>query len=166
MISKEYKALNKSLHVNSLFGTGGYKHAEEVLKLSKYSNTEDVLDYGCGKSTLAKALPFKIKQYDPAIDEYNKLPKPAHIVACTDVLEHIEPEYLEAVLQHLKELTLEHGYFVISTREAKKFLPDGRNAHLIVKNATWWKIKLMDYFQIKISEESHDEVKLVVSPKK
>ena len=49
---------------------------------------------------------------------------------CTDVLEHIEPDCLQAVLGHLRQVSREYTFVNISTRAAVKSLHDGRNAHL------------------------------------
>jgi hypothetical protein len=55
------------------------------------------------------------------------------MVACIDVLEHIEPKLLENVLDDLQRVTREIGFFTVSTVLAEKTLADGRNAHLIVE---------------------------------
>lgn len=104
---------------------------------------ERVLDYGCGQGTLRTALKAQgfapdVMEYDPAIKGKDGLPKPAELVACTDVLEHVEPEKLPAVLAHLRRLTLKAAFLLIATRKANKTLPDRRNAHLIVRPADWW----------------------------
>jgi 2-polyprenyl-3-methyl-5-hydroxy-6-metoxy-1,4-benzoquinol methylase len=138
----------------------------KVLELAKALGTTDVLDYGCGKSTLARNLPFTIKQYDPAIEKYKEAPSPADIVVCTDVLEHIEPEFIDNVLEHLAKLTKKKGYFTASTIEAQKVLADGRNAHLLIKPAKWWVDKFREYFEILKSTEENNEVIVFVEPKK
>ncbi len=149
LITDNYKALNKQKHDTSkVFGACGHLNLDPVISLAKSLNTEDILDYGCGKSMLANSLPFRIKQYDPAIEKHSALPEPADLVVCTDVLEHIEPDCLESVLAHLRKLTKVAGYFAISTVTAQKTLPDGRNAHLIVKPPKWWVNVLYDYFDI------------------
>lgn len=148
MISENYKKLNEEAHNHAGYGTSGVKYVAQVQALAMAIGTQDILDYGCGKSTLANNLPFKIKQYDPAIKKYAKLPQAADIVVCTDVLEHIEPEYLEEVLAHLQSLIKKRGFFVIATRPAKRILSDGRNAHLIQEDAQWWLSKLWDKFNI------------------
>jgi hypothetical protein len=86
---------------------------------------------------------------------------------CIDVLEHIEPEYLDGVLTDLKRVTKKVGFFTIATREANKKLEDGRNTHLIVENKDWWKEKLLKYFDIPEGGiiDKGDEVYFVVSPK-
>ena len=60
----------------------------------------------------------------------------------TDVLEHIEPVFLDNVLKDIHETFSKIAFLIIATSPAKKFLPDGRNAHLIVETPGWWKDKL------------------------
>lgn len=108
------------------------------------AQTRDVLDYGCGKRTLESALGFGINNYDPALEGLDASPAPADIVCCTDVLEHIEPDCLTAVLADLRRVTKRAIFLTIATRPAKKFLADGRNAHLIQKPARWWIERLWD----------------------
>lgn len=165
-ISENYRKLNEELHKrNKDYGTSGQLYAQQIYALSLSMQTEDILDYGCGKSTLAANLPFKIKQYDPAIKKYSSLPKPADMVVCTDVLEHIEPEMLESVLEHLKSLVKRKGFFIISTRPAHKTLSDGRNAHLIVENAKWWLDKMWEKFNIIGFQHRGEEVFILVEKK-
>jgi 2-polyprenyl-3-methyl-5-hydroxy-6-metoxy-1,4-benzoquinol methylase len=104
--------------------------------------TKDVLDYGCGKRTLETALGFEIANYDPCIPGLDSPPKAHDIVVCTDVLEHIEPECLDAVLSDIRRCTKRVAFLLIATRPAKKFLADGRNAHLIQKDEKWWSERL------------------------
>lgn len=149
LITNQYCDLNKDLHAsNASYGTSGQKYLNEVIDLCKGFKTQDVLDYGCGKSTLAINLPFPIKQYDPAVAKYSAMPKAADIVVCTDVLEHIEPVCLDDVLDHLKSLTLKAAFLSIATRPARKVLADGRNAHLIQRPAKWWIERLWDRFEV------------------
>ncbi len=81
---------------------------------------QSVLDYGCGKGTLAEAVSFEIREYDPAIAGKDENPLPADLVICTDALEHIEPEYLDAVLVHIASLTRMAAFFVVHTGRAQK----------------------------------------------
>jgi hypothetical protein len=75
-------------------------------------------------------------------------PSPAQMVCCIDVLEHIEPDKLEDVLDHLEELTEEILFCTVTTAPARKTLSDGRNAHLIVKPMSWWLPKIMERFSV------------------
>jgi 2-polyprenyl-3-methyl-5-hydroxy-6-metoxy-1,4-benzoquinol methylase len=165
-ISESYRELNAKLHAsNEFYGTSGAKYSQQVHALALSLQTQDILDYGCGKSTLANNLPFKIKQYDPAIKKYEALPEPADLVVCTDVLEHIEPEKLDDVLGHLKSLTKRKGFFTIANRPARKTLEDGRNAHLIIEPPIYWLNKLTDYFTVVGFQDLRDEMLVVVEPK-
>lgn len=167
LISQEYLELNKKLHEdNPMYGMGGSKHANYVIELSKLNKTTDILDYGAGKMMLQKSLPFPIFNYDPAIPEISQYPRPAAIVICTDVLEHIEPDRLKFVLEDLKSLTKEVGYFVVSTRKAAKTYANGKNAHLIVQGKDWWEKQLKKYFEIGTIQQVKDELHIVVGPKK
>jgi hypothetical protein len=148
LISPDYKKLNQALHSKGDYGITGSKWAGQVASLCELVGTKDILDYGCGQRSLEKALGFPIRNYDPCIEGLDAPPQPAKIVTCTDVLEHIEPEYLDAVLDDLKRLTLNVGFFAIANRPARKTLPDGRNAHLIQEGPRWWLPRLCERFEI------------------
>jgi hypothetical protein len=167
MISASYRKINEEMHADKPhFGTSGFKYANQIAALAMSMQTQDVLDYGCGKSTLASNLPYKIKQYDPAIPKYSKSPSPADLVVCTDVLEHVEPEYLGEVLDHIQSLMKRKGFFMIATRPANKTLPDGRNAHLIVEDAKWWLSALWDRFRVVgFQDLMREEIVVIVEPK-
>jgi hypothetical protein len=64
------------------------------------------------------------------------------------VLEHIEPECLDTVLDHIAKLTEKLAILVIATGPSKKLMADGRSAHLIVENADWWRTRLLKYFDL------------------
>ena len=162
-ISDSYKRLNKQLHHSRPdYGVSGHKWAGLVKQISDEIKAETILDYGCGKRTLEQALWFPIRNYDPAIEGLDFDPSKSDLVVCTDVLEHIEPEHLDDVLDHLRQLTLERGIFVIATRPAQKALPDGRNAHLIVESYKWWLPKLWDQFVVRNFSKLNDGEFLVI----
>lgn len=171
LISANYRELNEQLHrENIYYGVNGRKHADTVLKLAQslksVSEFVTVLDYGCGKGTLAQALPFPIQEYDPAIEGKTESPRPADLVVCTDVLEHIEPDHIDCVLNDLARCVKHVGFFVISTRLAQKTLPDGRNTHVLVRDQAWWTKKLSKHFKIGQISEKNTELFVVVGPKK
>lgn len=166
-ITEEYRALNAKLHVENLaYGVGGGKYKDTVIKLVEANNLKSVLDYGCGKGYLAKALPFPIWEYDPAIEGKQESPKPADLVICTDVLEHIEPELLRTVLDDIRRCLKQVGYFTIHTGPALKFLPDGRNTHLIQRDKKWWSAKLSAFFTVGKILQNGPELHVVVGPQK
>jgi hypothetical protein len=166
LISTEYKALNRQMHHDNIFyGVGGGKHKDTILKLSEKLGTTSILDYGCGKGFLAKELPFPIWEYDPGIKGKDEAPRPADIVVCTDVLEHIEPDKILHVLADLKRCVRKVGYFTIHTGPARKQLPDGRNTHLLQKGKQWWKNRLKAFFTVGMMREQGPELFVVVAPK-
>lgn len=171
LISPMYKEMNRELHENKdryilfqgkdygAYGTSGYKWAHVVEKTCSYHKLTTVLDYGCGKGLLsaflqAKGVPLRVTNYDPAIPKWDEIPTERFdLVVCADVLEHIEPDCIDEVLDHIESVTGTLALLVISTKEAKKTLPDGRNAHLIVKKPRWWKRKLKKRFRLIGAEE-------------
>jgi len=165
-ISAEYRELNRQLHRDRLeYGVGGGRYAPTVLKLAESLKTTSVLDYGCGKGYLARAMPYPIWEYDPAIYGKDQPPRPADLVVCIDTLEHIEPDKLLAVLADLSRCTKQVGYFVIHTGPSKKTLSDGRNAHLIQKPKKWWSKRIALFFNVAKVFEQGPLLHYVVSPK-
>ena len=149
LISAEYIELNRRLHRDNLaYGIGGTRHVEVVKQLKTRTGAESILDYGCGKSYLAKHLPFPIWEYDPAIPGKEESPKPADLVICTSVLEHVEPDKLPMVLNDIQRCVKKIGYFTIGIGPAQKILADGRNAHLIQQKPDWWNKALSSFFNV------------------
>lgn len=146
-ISEGYRKLIAAQHKGSKWGADGAKHAGAAAAYYRELGGSTFLDYGCGEGRLRLALsaieqPIRVLEYDPGMDGKAGLPKPVDFVACTDVLEHVEPDKLPAVLDHLFRIAELGAYLVIATRPANAILGDGRNAHLIVKPAAWWIDKL------------------------
>lgn len=145
LITKQYRQQLNALHKSKRWGADGKKHAIAVMEYYAQIEGKTILDYGCGEETLAGALkPFNIRVsgYDPGIAGKEGMPKPCDLIVCTDVLEHIEPGKLNAVMYHMHSLSLKNAYVQIATRVAKNNLPDGRNAHLIIETSAWWIEKL------------------------
>lgn len=137
--TNQYQKLQQELHNNAPdYGTSGSKHADRIMQLAQQMGTKHILDYGCGKRTLARALPFAITSYDPFIAGYDADPAVHDLVVCSDVLEHIEPECLTDVLAHLHSKVGKGLFLDVACRPAKKVLSDGRNAHLIQQSPSWW----------------------------
>ena len=151
MISNEYRDLNRQLHDSDPnYGVSGQKFVKTVKAFANSLDITDILDYGCGKATLGTGLApeFQVKNFDPAIDEHSAKPKPAQLVVCTDVLEHVEPKFIHQVLDDLARLSIGHCLVSIASRPAKKHLPDGRNAHLIQRGYKWWIPKIWKRFEL------------------
>lgn len=167
-ITENYAELNRQLHAsNEGYGSGSWRHAQKVMELRENTGSDTVLDYGCGKGMLKKALgdPEWMREYDPAVTGKDARPELADLVVCTDVLEHIEPELLDNVLTHIARVTANAALLIIATRPASKTLADGTNAHKIIKNADWWRTKLEEKFFIMEFEANGGlELGAVVSP--
>jgi len=63
-------------------------------------------------------------------------------------LEHIEPELIDNVINELRNLTTNFGFFTVHQGPVGKILKDGRNAHLIQKPTSWWLEKLIKHFEV------------------
>ena len=129
-ITDEYRRMQQELHQNPNYGVASLAFAPLVADLIRQANVRSVSDYGAGKQNLRKALfdQFQLeldyRPYDPAFPEYGE-PRPADLVCCLDVLEHIEPDFLDRVLDDLKRITVRDGLFSIHTGPAVKVLADG-----------------------------------------
>lgn len=167
LISGEYRKQNTALHKKSSYGASGGRWAKIVKTLAEHYKTCDILDYGAGKGMLKKRLRgVSVREYDPAIKGKDALPESADIVVCTDVLEHVEPDCISDVLDHIQSLTRVISFFVIATREAGKTLPDGRNAHLIIQPSEWWRLKLTKRFKVCRWEAEPGELIAIAKPRR
>ena len=151
LISDEYRSLNQRLHRQRAdYGKRGHRHATEVQMLLRKLRAATVLDYGAGKATLADRLlraGIKVTSYDPCIPELSAEPDPHDIVVCTDVLEHVEPDYRPATLRRLRSLTRVAAYICVCTElDGGKTLPDGRDPHQIVWPAEVWQASLAAHY--------------------
>jgi len=152
-ISAAYKAEQQRMHRDlPNYGVASVEFAPQVSKLINQLGIQQILDYGAGKGRLAQNLQLDhaatVTLYDPGIPGIDEAPEPHEMVCCIDVLEHIEPEFLDSVLDDLQRVVNRVGFFTIHTGPAAKILSDGRNAHLIQKGPDWWLPKLMERFDL------------------
>lgn len=162
LISDEYRDLNAEMHQDPAFGAGAHAHAPLVLKLCRDNGYQSVLDYGCGKGTLKQALVkdslgLAVEEYDPAVKGKDGDPQAVDLVVSLDVFEHIEPDLLIQVLEHISGKANKALLAFISLQEARRTLPDGRNAHLIVEDDSWWVETLTPYFAPVFARVLEDE---------
>lgn len=130
--------------------------------LPKYDEVHDfvtqyqpvqVVDWGCANGFLLQRLQQdfpniqKLSGYDPGNPKFAKIPNGEFdcLVSC-DVIEHFEPNLLDQSLQLMQSKFCRAAFLIIACYPAKKFLPDGRNAHLIVENCAWWMHKIQRQF--------------------
>lgn len=144
--------LYKQLHQDPLLFRGASlkTHVHDIGKIIQDSNIKSLLDYGCGKAMTHTDYNLRklwrldnVGLFDPGVEQYwNKPEGQFDMTICIDVMEHVPPECVDDVLADIASYTKKIAVFSISTRPAGKKLPDGRNAHLTVKPAHWWKKKL------------------------
>jgi hypothetical protein len=157
LISDSYKAQQAHLHATTNYGVASIKYAPLVTEIINRLEITHLLDYGSGKMmNLGK------QAYDPAVEELSGLPVPAEMVACVDVLEHIEPECLDAVLDHIASLTEAVVFLTVHTGPAGKTLPDGRNAHVIQQPMEWWIPKFTQRFELQTVQVRHHQAFFVI----
>jgi len=149
-VSEEYKQQLKQTHENKNWGTTSNLPKQVELAIAKY-NPKSILDFGCGKGQIVNLLKEKyphmtVYGYDPAFND--QLPDSVDMIMSTDVLEHVEPDALEATLDDLNKRCNIVQYHLIACFKAKKVLPDGRNAHLIIKTPDWWQEIMYNKFNV------------------
>jgi hypothetical protein len=166
MISPEYQEQITQKHAeDETWGTTSHRYASFIEDIASQFKINEILDYGCGKGSLKASINTKVKEYDPGIPQKSKRPKPSPMVVCTDVLEHVEPKFLNDVLDDLLRVTEKVGFFDICTAKAIHTLPDGRNAHLIIEDMEWWLPKVMKRFKVKMLQEVGNNFWMIVTPK-
>ena len=171
VISEEYLKEQQKMHQNPDYGTASIQFAPIVKQVIEKRNIRSLSDYGAGKQNLIKTLNNQLdvkidyRPYDPAFPDYGP-PRSADLVCCIDVLEHIEIDLLDNVLDELRSITPNLGFFSIHTGPAIKVLSDGRNAHLIQKPSSWWLPRLCQRFEIEGLSASPGGFCVLVTPKR
>ena len=133
LISPYYKHLLNRLHHQRPRGFGNTAWLKGLEQFT--DGHKSFLDYGCGKGNVVNGLKERypdalVRGYDPGMPDFDKVPDSSEtyeFLLCTDVLEHIEPDRIDNVLQHINFLFTKKAYLMIDTVPARKFLPDGRN---------------------------------------
>jgi len=159
LISPEDARLNKVLHdAEEYYGETGRNFADNVRLLCRDNKYSSLLDYGAGKGALKRKLEeigadLDVREYDPAMPGMDALPEPADVVACFDVMEHVEPDFIDNLLTHIRDLADKCAVFTISDRKSGQTLEDGRNAHLTIEGHDWRSERLSPYFKIIFSQD-------------
>lgn len=152
MITDQYKKHLSSLHQQHRFVESNFWYDDIRSYINQSTNRPaSILDFGCAHGGLIQKLKNDfpdvtcIDGYDPGVKQYeNKPTKYYDLLISTDVIEHIEPQYLDQTLAYIDSLFAKDAWIIIACYPAKKFLPDGRNAHLIIENPDWWIAKIRD----------------------
>ena len=157
LCSHTYLELLRSVHNAHVIGFGNKKKKiKEFEACIEKWRPQSILDFGCGKGALLQTLEEKYPHinfigYDPAVLDYNTLPtQKFDVVFCNDVLEHVEPLYIDKVLNFIQTHSNKYVWLRIDTQPATKVLLDGRNAHLIIEDEEWWRERLGFAMDMKI----------------
>jgi hypothetical protein len=143
---------------------GRYSPGEKMLPLFRQMvrKKSDLIDFGCGCARATKHLQddgydvlgvdFVDARETDVPFKHHDLTKPLPVKAemgyCCDVMEHIEPENVDAVLANIMG-AVERCFFSIH------FGPDhfgsvvGHPLHLTVAPFTWWLTKLKEHGKVK-----------------
>jgi hypothetical protein len=129
------KALIKSYQAKTLLDYGSGKGMQWQLDFnlgSLWETTETRL-----KSYLELE---EIRCYDPAFQPFSKLPEGDFDgVICLDVLEHCPEQDIAWILDQIFSYARKFVLANIASFPAKKHLPNGENAHCIIKPIEWWR---------------------------
>ena len=168
VVSEEYKKLLQHEHSTTQWGIMAGNMIGILEGWLRENNAMEVLDYGAGSSSFKKALTtpdIAVYEYDPGVPGIDHTPEPRDHSICIDVLEHIEPNLIDGVIEDLARVTKVSGYFTIAMYPAKRILKDGRNAHLIIEDMSWWMNKLCKHFNVIRISEKNKQLDVEVEPK-
>ena len=132
------------------YGLGVVQYAKPIGKMMTRTGAKTVLDYGCGmghaytRKKLHKRWGLNPPTlYDPAVLQFSAKPNGTFDgVICSDVLEHVGEELVDAVIAELFAYANKFVWASVCCRPAKKCFPDGRNMHVTIKNFAWWEEKM------------------------
>lgn len=155
LYSQNYQIQLEQVHQQRPWGNIGHRFSDKILEIYDLYGCCDCLDYGCGYGRLRAKLgdTIPITNYDPGKPEWSALPQPHDLVVCTDVMEHVEPECVDAVLDHIQSLARVAVFFMINPNPSGGTLPDGRGLHLTVQPLEWWAEKLQERWDLERLEE-------------
>lgn len=171
LITDNYKNLLIQEHIKQpTWGQTAVHRVDKILSYAKNSQDKIILDYGSGSGSFKQYIDknhkdYTVIEYDPGKPGKDMPPTPQNFVICIDVLEHVEPECIDSVLDDLQRLVLHSGLFTISLIPARKLLLDGRNAHLTLESASWWREKLEKRFKIDIFSTDNKSIFVTVFKK-
>lgn len=177
MISEEYKKQIQHIQRREKFHSSIVKY-HAVKNFIETYQPASLLDYGCAQGGLLDTIKIDFPNinpldgFDPAVPKFEIIKEQSYdCIISNDVIEHIEPEFLDQTLEGMQDLFERYAWFIIACYPAKKTLPDGRNAHLIVESPDWWinKIKSIftkskiEWYEIAEFKPNQPELRIILS---
>ncbi|MBR3622280.1 MAG: methyltransferase domain-containing protein [Selenomonadaceae bacterium] len=154
MKNLNYINLYRKKHENKVsYGRGATYLMPQIILFIDLIKCTSILDYGCGKGDLVRALQIKypnmnVVGYDPAVSEYAAFPyEKFDFIICTDVLEHIPENELNTVIEKMSHLS-SNIFFHLHHAEAAEKLDNGENAHCTIKPREWYHDLFKHYFNV------------------
>ena len=142
--NEKYKAQYEQMHEAGSFA--GYSlrgHWDELLRFLEATDSKTILDYGCGKGGIWKGIDLEVSLYDPYYPPFSRKPDGLFdCVVCSDVLEHVPEEDIDDFLMEAASYATKAIFLTVCCRPAKKRLPNGENAHITLKDMSWWQWKI------------------------
>ncbi len=146
---------------NAYDGSSTLGFIKSIKKIIEKNSINSLLDYGCGKAilyenefkigeekikSLKKYWGIKTNLYDPAYKKFSELPKGKFdLTISIDVMEHIPETDIDWVLEEIFSITNKFIFFNVACFEANALLPNGQNAHTLVKKPKWWFNKFIEF---------------------
>lgn len=148
MITDDYKKQLQQLHAKKNFKEKNMWY-DDIKKFLEKETPSSIIDFGCSHGNLIQKIKTDfpsievVDGYDPGVTEFENKPiRTYDTLVSTDVIEHIEPKHLDETLSYIESLFNKSAWVIIACYPAKKYLPDGRNAHLTVETPDWWISKI------------------------
>lgn len=146
------KKAYSDLHIKDKSFGSGNGHISYIVAFCLHLKPKTILDFGCGKGTMADEISnligLSIEKYDPALTQYEKLPQDFFdLLYNTDVLEHIPEEELPQLFFTIKKLS-KLAILIPHLELSGKLLPDGSNVHCTIKSKCEWKAELLKYWSV------------------
>jgi len=162
MESADYQQTLAVMHRNDAWGASS-AIPELAIETIEKLGVRSLLDFGSGKGRVSEALRQRfpellVHSYEPSTPG-SVLPDNVDLTFSKDVLEHVEPGRLDATLYELHKRTNKAHYHLIACHRAHHYLPDGRNAHLIVETPDWWQRRLRSLGYRIVEERIWGEIK-------
>lgn len=156
----------------------GERLVPTFLEQADWHKGDTLLDAGCGPGRAGLALRlagFQVTLLDiteKSVDSESRgilpfiqgclwdvkadLILPFNWVYCCDVLEHIPPEHVDAVLDNLAKLSVNGAFLQIALWEDGWGNKIGETLHLTVRPAEWWLDKILARWSINWQADSGD----------